>query len=217
MANIAIYKHHPYCSEDSAIGVSTALQDSHVITFFDEEAIDTDWLKQFDMVVFPGGIGDADIFDQILSDRSQIITDYVINGGKYLGICMGAYWAGSRYFNIMHDVEVVQYIKKPDALVRRSYGTVINCEWLGEDEVMYFYDGCTYDGNLPDTEIIGRYGQSDDPNYPMAIIQGNVGLIGTHPESQEYWYDTWSYMLGSWHDGGHHELLLNFVNRLLVS
>jgi len=48
----------------------------------------------------------------------------------------------------------------------------------------------------------------------MAIRQGNVGIIGRHPESQEFWYDTWQYMPQFWHGGYHHKLLREFVDTL---
>jgi hypothetical protein len=57
---------------------------------------------------------------------------------------------------------------------------------------------------------IARYVNND----PMAIIQGNIGVIGCHPESLEYWYDK-KYMEKRWHKGHHHELLLGFVDELV--
>jgi hypothetical protein len=47
----------------------------------------------------------------------------------------------------------------------------------------------------------------------MAIIQGNIGVIGCHPESLDYWYEK-KYMRNRWHKGRHHELLLGFVDEL---
>ena len=209
MAKIGIYRHHPYCSEDSALGICLAMDNFHSCHYFDELDIAPSFLKQFDLIAFPGGIGDVDSFDWLLANKAHMISNYVMNGGKYLGICMGAYWAGSRYFDLVSGIDAVQYIKQPGAQTKRSYGTVVNCEWEGKGEVMYFYDGCTFastDGKF-DADVIASYWDAEDVKRPAAIIQGNVGLIGPHPESQEYWYETWSYMYGCWHDGGHHELL----------
>ena len=51
---------------------------------------------------------------------------------------------------------------------------------------------------------------------PMAIIQGNIGLIGCHPESEEFWYeDQYKYINKFWHKGEHHEMLLGFVDKLM--
>jgi hypothetical protein len=50
---------------------------------------------------------------------------------------------------------------------------------------------------------------------PMAIVQGSVGLIGCHLESQKHWY-TKKVMQPHWHENTHHPLLWQFVaNHLL--
>jgi len=99
---------------------------------------------------------------------------------------------------------------------------------------MYFYDGCTFKfienekfkkyaksiknpGDMGNIKTIAWYGEYKDLGHPAAIIEGNVGVIGPHPESNKYWYDSWSYMPQFWHHGRHHKLLKHFVNELLVS
>jgi glutamine amidotransferase-like uncharacterized protein len=140
------------------------------------------------------------------------VADFVEQGGRYLGICMGAYWAGSHYFDILDGVDAVQYIKRPTSDIRRSYGTVAPVTWLGQEENMYFYDGCALIGDERKFTTVARYANND----PMAIIQGTVGIIGCHPESQEYWYKRpWQYINQHWHQGQHHKLLRKFVDRLM--
>ena len=48
---------------------------------------------------------------------------------------------------------------------------------------------------------------------PMAIIHKNIGLIGCHLESEQWWYDK-KYLEPHWHRGIHYGLLLDFVNSL---
>lgn len=211
MNKIGIYKHHPYCSEDSALGVSLAIDNFYQGRYFDESDITPEFIKQFDLIVFPGGIGDSDKFKDLFHWRkASIVNDYVQSGGKYLGICMGAYWAGSHYFDILRGIDTVQYIKRPGADITRSYGTVAEIEWLGNKKEMYFYDGCAIVGS-GNYDTIAKY-KNDDP---MAVIQGNVGLIGCHPESSKYWYDTWSYMPAKWHNREHYYLLRDFIRRMM--
>ena len=168
-------------------------------------------LNDVGMVAFPGGIGDSErYFDFFNRRRTNTIFSFLENGGKYLGICMGAYWAGPRYFDILDDLDAVQYIRRPDADVKRSYATVADIEWLGQKEKMFFYDGCTFTGTGR-YDTIAKYANDE----PMAIIQGNVGIIGCHPESEEFWFeDPYQYINKHWHKGKHHQLLLDFVNRL---
>jgi hypothetical protein len=75
---------------------------------------------------------------------------------------------------------------------------------------MYFFDGCAIVGNQNKMRVISTYANRD----PMAIIHGNIGLIGCHPESFQDWY-TSKELKPYWHNGEHHKLLLDFVKQLL--
>jgi glutamine amidotransferase-like uncharacterized protein len=174
-----------------------------------------DVLDKSDIVAFPGGIGDVSTYDNFFRRRSaNRVADFVAGGGKYLGICMGAYWAGSRYFDILRGVDVEQYIKRPKADIKRPYGTVAKVTWKEQKEFMFFYDGGVMVGDESQFKTIARYNNGD----PMAIIQGNVGIIGCHPESESYWYnDPYQYISQYWHQGKHHKLLLEFVDELTQS
>ena len=76
---------------------------------------------------------------------------------------------------------------------------------------MFFYDGCALVGDRRKFETISTYANGD----PMAIIQKNIGLIGCHPESEQFWYDSYSWMKDKWHGGVQHELLADFTNDLM--
>lgn len=210
---IGIFLHHPECSQDCVDGMTIALREQYNIKTFTEQQCNPQTLATLDAVAFPGGIGDASSYDKFFRRKAQnAVADYVANGGKYLGICMGAYWAGSYYFDILCGVDATQYIKRPQTEIKRPYSTVARVEWNGEQEDMFFYDGCALIGDERDFKTIARYKNGD----PMAIIQNNVGLIGCHPESQLYWYEKpRQYINNYWHGGHHHELLLQFTNELM--
>jgi hypothetical protein len=76
---------------------------------------------------------------------------------------------------------------------------------------MFFNDGCALIGDNTKFETIATYANGD----PMAIIQNNLGLIGCHPESELYWYESYKQMRGQYHNGAHHKLLLDFVDKLM--
>lgn len=214
-STIALFKHDPECSAVCCDGVVNSLGQNFDIRFFGI----TDDIKQVltdaTVVSFPGGIGDADKFYELFRRRySNAIADFVDQGGYYLGICMGAYWAGSNYFDLLNDVDAVQYIKRPNTDIRRSYGTVAPVVWQGQAQKMFFYDGCALVGDESKFTTVARYANND----PMAIIQGRIGLIGCHPESQNDWYqETFPYIKQYWHYGIHHILLSNFVKQLTQS
>jgi glutamine amidotransferase-like uncharacterized protein len=209
---IGIFVHDPECSKECSNAISVALSKEHnIITFTVQDNLDL-VLSQIDLIAFPGGIGDSDKYFELFHRRNaNKIADWLDRGGKYLGICMGAYWAGKHYFDILNGIDAVQYIKRPNADIRRSYGTVANITWNNQDERMFFYDGNTFSGDLSTCEVVAKYSNGD----PMAIIQNNIGLIGCHPESLSSWYtETFPYLKNEYHSGKHHELLLAFVNRL---
>jgi hypothetical protein len=76
---------------------------------------------------------------------------------------------------------------------------------------MFFYDGCSLLGDTSKFDIIATYINND----PMAIIQNRIGLIGCHPESEEFWYEGYSWMKDKWHGGTQHELLADFTHDLM--
>jgi len=217
MKTIALFNHHPECSDQCCMGVLRALSPNYEVKWFTVRDNLDEVLNNADAVFFPGGIGDSDsYFDFFNRSKGNAIAEFVSRGGKYIGICMGAYWAGRRYFDILDDVDAVQYIKRETAEIHRSYGTIAQVKWNRHKpdqstELMFFYDGCTFVGDGK-YDLVATYLN----NEPMAIIQGNVGLIGCHPESEEFWYEKpYQYINKYWHDGKHHRLLLGFVDKML--
>ena len=205
--------HHPECSQDCVYAMVSALSSNYQIRIFSENELDdSEFYTNLDVIAFPGGIGDSDSYHNFFNRRrANKVAEFLYGGGHYLGICMGAYWAGSRYFDILNDVEPVQYIKQNNADIKRSYGTVASVTWKNHHEDMYFYDGCALIGDEEKFNVVARYANND----PMAIIQGRIGLIGCHPEAPEYWFQKpWQYIHKYYNGGRHHTLLLNFVNKL---
>ena len=203
----------PKCSVQSGNGVLKALEDHYHFKLFSKNEMEEGFFdKNIDMVAFPGGFGDSDSFDTLLGQNGKYVRKFVRKGGKYLGICMGAFWAGRHYFNILEGVDAVQYIKQPGTCTRRPHAKNMPTNWYnGHYQDMFFYDGPTFigDGSF---ETHATY---FDTGMPMAIMQGNIGLIGCHPESEEFWYDSYSWMKGKYHGGLQHELLLDFVDELM--
>ena len=206
---IAVFLHHPICSADSVNGVIAAMSSLARIKIFTKHKVADGFFNDVDLVVFPGGDGEATAFRSALKENLNDVRGFMQRGGKYLGICMGAYWADAYYFNLLQGTRCVQYIKRPRADIRSSYGTVAAVNWQGQDKRMYFYDGPTYVGGAFHT--LASYANGD----PMAVVQGSVGLIGCHLESQQHWYSK-KVLQPHWHQNTHHRLLWQFVvNHLL--
>ena len=208
---IALFVADPHCSVQSANGIITALGKDYIFKLFSKNEMEDGFFDSIDIVAVPGGFGDASSFDRLFRANQNRVKEFVAQGGKYLGICMGAYWAGSYYLDILENVDAVQYITQPNTDTRRPHAKDISIRWQGHPDRMFFYDGCALIGDTSKFDTIATYANGD----AMAVIQDNIGLIGCHPEAEQFWYDSYSWMRGK--HVSKHDLLLDFVNQLNIS
>jgi glutamine amidotransferase-like uncharacterized protein len=212
-STIAVFIHNPQCETECALGMVEGLVNDFNIRTFGIDELNIDFLKTVDAVAFPGGMGNADDFYDIFTeDHIDAIHTFIgVYNGKYLGICMGAYWAGIDYFDVAVDLTIGQYIERPTSDIDYEGPTVANVIWNGSSETMYFYDGCAIIGD-DNMDIVAKYANGD----AMAIIQGNIGIIGCHPEAQQWWYDgiedNYKHNYYRYH---HKELMADLVKELL--
>ena len=210
---IAIFIHDPQCETDCALGMIDGLVRDFDIRTFGIDKFNIEFLRTVDAVAFPGGMGDAsDFYDIFTEDHIDALHTFIgVYNGKYLGICMGAYWAGPDYFDVVVDLTICQYITQPTTDITYDGATVAEVTWNGNAETMYFYDGCAILGDNMEW-VTARYTNGD----AMAAIQGNVGIIGCHPEAQPSWYDdvedNYKHDYYKYH---HKELMANFVKELV--
>lgn len=207
---IALFLSDPKCSVQSGNGIIKALRNNYNFKIFSKNKVEENFFDDVNLIAVPGGIGDADSFDRLFYNNKDRVKEFIQQGGSYLGICMGAYWAGKYYLDILDGIDAVQYICRPNTDTRRPHAKAVSIIWNGHPVRMFFYDGCAIVGNGK-FQTVATYANGD----PMAIIQNRIGLIGCHPESEQFWYDSYSWMRKHWHGGNHHNLLLDFVNRLL--
>lgn len=206
---IALFVADPFCSVQSANGIIKALGNNYTFKLFSKNEVEQGFFDRIDIVAVPGGFGDASSFDRLFKANQHSVKTFVTNGGKYLGICMGAYWAGSHYLNILDGIEAVQYITQPNTDTRRPHAKDINIVWQGHPNRMFFYDGCALVGDTNKFKTISTYTNGD----AMAVVQNNIGLIGCHPEAELFWYDGYTWLRGKY--VSKHDLLLEFVDQLM--
>lgn len=208
---IALFLYQPYCSVQSGNGVIQALEPYYRFKIFSKQSLEKDFFDDVDIVCVPGGFGDATSYDFLMRNNAGRIRDFVDRGGRYLGICMGAYWAGPQFLNILDDLDADQYIRRPGTDTHRPHTKALDVTWRGQQEKMFFYDGCSIYGN-GEFDTVATYANGDN----MAGYQGRIGMIGCHLESEVHWYNSYKYMLPHWHHRRHHDLLLDFTNELML-
>ena len=210
---IALFLADPKCSVQSGNGIMNALGQYYNFKVFGKNVVEDVFFNDVDIIAVPGGIGDASSFENLFRQNGKRVQQFVKDGGRYLGICMGAYWAGSHYFNMLDSVDAVQYLLRPGTDTRRPHAKNIDVTWSGKPEKMFWYDGCALVGDADKFESIATYANGD----AMAIVQNRIGLIGSHLESEQFWYDSYSWMKGKYHNGTHHQLLLEFADQLMLA
>jgi hypothetical protein len=189
-----------------------ALSNRYNFKLFSRNEVEDVFFDDVDMIAVPGGFGDADSYDNLFQHNAPAVQKFVQSGGRYLGICMGAYWAGSHYLNILDSVDAVQYLKRPGADTRRPHAKHMSITWRGRSDHMFWYDGCALVGDRTQFETVATYANGD----AMAIIQNRIGLIGCHPEADKFWYDEYSWMRRHW-TGNRHAQLVEFADQLMQS
>ncbi|KAM5446045.1 hypothetical protein MaudCBS49596_006854 [Microsporum audouinii] len=159
-------------------------------------------LENIDLYAQPGG-GDLAPAWKLMKEYESVIRDFVANGGRYAGFCLGAYLAGNGPgFGILPencdtDAEIEQF----GAQVKDESDTVIQLDWnfqagerKGEQDKgrwMYFQEGANIDiAKGSPAVIVATYSSNGDIAASVTPFQkGWVGLIGPHPEADEDWYD----------------------------
>lgn len=160
----------------------------------------------------PGGgdLGDGYRHMRVYRD---LLRAYVDGGGTYLGICLGGYLAGADPGFDLLPVPVDQYITSRAATVRTEEDTVVQVEWNGRRQLLFFQDGPAFPADGPATsEVVATY-----PNGLAAALiarygRGLVAVSGPHLEATADWYQ--AYDLAQPGDALR-ELGFDFVRRLV--
>jgi len=85
---IALFVYDPKCSVQSGNGIIRALQSHYNFKIFGKNELEKVFFDDVDMIVVPGGLGDASSYDTAFLHNADPVRDFVAGGGRYLGICM---------------------------------------------------------------------------------------------------------------------------------
>ncbi len=155
-------------------------------------------LFKFDIIVFPGGRADHMI---MALSREQInnIREYVAEGGSYMGVCAGAYfasnytiWNGVKYGEVsgyildLYYGDAVGPIKEiGNYNLNNAYNPPhpTNITWYNGEKFNVTYWGGPYFTPVDNVKVLAMY---DKVQKPAAIKfnyhSGRVILFGFHPE-----------------------------------
>ncbi|KXT12879.1 hypothetical protein AC579_5394 [Pseudocercospora musae] len=166
----------------------------------DEEIkLDAEAFKDVTFYAQPGGGDDVDsTWKNDMKQYNSTIRDFVQNGGRYLGFCLGAYLAGySPGFSLLNKGDDTNSeLERKGSQVTNESDTIIQVDWTFasgktvKKRWVYFQDGAVMvlEKNS-DAKILGRYSSNGDPAATLNQFgQGWVGVVGPHPEANKKWY-----------------------------
>lgn len=193
ITHVAIYRGPAGC-DDCSENVAKALHrlnPGYQIDYVGaDEAIDITpkTLARYDLYVQPGGGQDIPGALRSLGDaRSEAISDYVANGGRYLGLCMGAYLADDSNLGLI-PVDLDGEAGRPGFEVPDIADAAVQVTWDGKPDQVFFQDGPYFPKVAPYTAI-ATYRNGDVAAARYTFEKGVVILSGPHPEASAQWFE----------------------------
>lgn len=196
---------------DSGVGERSPFECSRTLTrLFPKSVLETisaeqtkslTWHSITTMFVMPGG-RDLPYCEKLNGAGTESIKTFVSNGGRYLGICAGAYFAcervefecgtkneviGNRELKFFSGSAIGSALTPgADSYEREVSAKLARVSTAGNGSIeVYFDGGCFFRGDDPNAEVLSRY--LDLPGAPPAAIVCRVGrgkalLSGIHSE-----------------------------------
>lgn len=184
-----IYIYQDYVHNNGGLFKTLQLQyGKENVAFIDADDIKNNALTpRVDAFIMPGGASRY-VSDKLNGCGNQAIKDYVSQGGKYIGICAGAYYACRRIEwrpgfdqKFMVDSELgffpgsakgpIHPLISSNEKKHMAALTTLRLD-NGQDIKSFYWAGpLFYSDEHDDFEILARY--IDLPDQPAAIVQGN--------------------------------------------
>jgi glutamine amidotransferase-like uncharacterized protein len=169
----------------------------------DAQYINDNGLTAFHALCVPGG--DMFAYGQDLSvNGKDNIRTFVYNGGGYIGICGGAYFAAEKVFWRGNELPMTALALFPgtaegpiDAIMPYPNYTMCTVNIINhthsitqldpDNETMLYYGGpALVPNDTANVTVLGNYAKGDMPAMVTSEYhQGRVFLVGTHPEIEE--------------------------------
>ncbi len=176
---------------------------NYSVALIDADYLNERGLSTFRVLCIPGG--DMYQYSQDISSvGKEAIRDFVRNGGGYIGICGGSYFAGEEVYWQGNQLDMTPLClfegsaRGPmDAIVPHpDYGmcqvnVTDSLHFITQSEpdtawMLYYWGPILLPNSGANVTILGKY---DAVNQPAILAfdyeEGRVFLIGTHPEIEE--------------------------------
>lgn len=176
-----------------------------------KQVINGHWTQHAVLFVLPGG-ADIPYTKKLAGKGNRVIKRFVQNGGRYLGVCAGSYYASSYVefdkggaFEVLGKRELAFFPGKAIGPILATYDYKTNSGARAasiemhldsvHDVTLYYNGGNFFEHaeNYPNITVLGRYTGVAGRHLPAIIHihygQGNVVLSGVHFEYDPFLLD----------------------------
>jgi glutamine amidotransferase-like uncharacterized protein len=156
--------------------------------------VDDDTLEQATLYAQPAGNASVDEAWEHVKETAPAIRKFVKHGGRYLGFCMGGYFAGSAPGFELLPGDTDQWIASKKASIKTDADAIVGVEWRKKARFMYFQDGPYFivdkdKKEAKDVDVLATYASNEKIAAMVAPYgKGKVGVSGPHPEADASWY-----------------------------
>ncbi|HOW98695.1 MAG TPA: BPL-N domain-containing protein [Kiritimatiellia bacterium] len=141
--------------------------------------------------------GTEDDLDPILREATprvrKAVKEFIAAGGRYLGICGGAYVASAGWPDTDRFVKALGLVAvKTDDFTDDDEPQIIRVQWKGRKRSLYFQYGPQFlvDGRTAKTiHKTAFYSDGSLAALWMPSGKGRIYLCGPHPEADESWLE----------------------------
>jgi glutamine amidotransferase-like uncharacterized protein len=209
MKSIFLYRDEGVCPSSLRATVRSLREKTNrPIDLVNREAfLKNGWEEKAEMIIFPGG-RDIPYLQALQGAANHRIRDYVINGGRYFGICAGAYYgSASICFEAGGVLEVIgkrelsffpgcaegpalglgQFAYENSQGARIAPLLLDDCYFSRPTIQAYYNGGCTFvqAALYPNVTVLAHYEELQEKSPAIILCQVGLGkalLSGVHPE-----------------------------------
>ncbi|EDR28777.1 hypothetical protein, conserved [Entamoeba dispar SAW760] len=181
-------------------------QEARIRKIYADELIEGKWISETDLFVMPGG-ADRPFHKKLNGIGVKLLKEFINNGGKYLGICAGAYFASSfiefnkdipnelslceertlKLFNGIAHGPIYQGFEE----YSEQGAVIIPIYYQNNQKVeLYYNGGCSFVDNLnqyKENHFLAKYQNGMNALFFDTIGKGKVILSGPHFELDIEW------------------------------
>jgi glutamine amidotransferase-like uncharacterized protein len=163
------------------------------VRFVDDPDDIPELLKDAAVLIIGGTTGDLEPFRESFQQKTvRAIQRYLRGGGRYWGICGGAYLAAQKFSGSDGPVEALKLI--PAAAEDHSDGQEASLEtvrWKGRKRKFYLQGSPAFvlSDDEAAVEIIARFEDDSIAALQCAYGSGKIAVSGPHPEAPKGWLE----------------------------